>query len=66
MARGTEENKNIGSFVGFAPADDPKFVMLVRIDYPKVDGFAEKTAVPAFATVAKELFRYYQVPPSGN
>ena len=25
--------------------------MLVRIDYPKVEGFAEKTAVPAFATV---------------
>lgn len=64
--RGYEENKNIGSFVGFAPADDPKFVMLVRVDYPKVDGFAEKTAVPAFATVTKELFRYYQVPPSGN
>ncbi len=64
--KGYEDNKNIGSFVGFAPADDPKFVMLVRIDYPKVDGFAEKTAVPAFATVAKELFRYYQVPPSGN
>lgn len=64
--KGYEENKNIGSFVGFAPADDPRFVMLVRIDYPKVDGFAEKTAVPAFATVAKELFRFYKIPPSGN
>ncbi|MBA3678856.1 penicillin-binding protein 2 [Candidatus Saccharibacteria bacterium] len=64
--KGYEENKNIGSFIGFAPADDPKFVMFVRVDYPKVEGFAEKTAVPAFATVAKELFRYYQVPPAGN
>ena len=64
--KGYEENKNIGSFVGFAPAEDPKFVMLVRIDYPKTEGFAEKTAVPAFATVAKELLRYYQVPPSVN
>jgi len=62
--KGYEENKNIGSFIGFAPADDPKFVMFVRVDYPKVEGFAEKTAVPAFATVAKELFRYYQVPPT--
>lgn len=64
--KGYEENKNIGSFVGFAPAEDPKFVMLVRVDYPKTEGFAEKTAVPAFAVVAKELMRYYQVPPSVN
>ncbi len=64
--KGYEENKNIGSFVGFAPAEDPRFVMLVRVDYPKVEGFAEKTAVPAFAVVAKELFNYYQVPPSSN
>lgn len=64
--KGYEENKNIGSFVGFAPAEDPKFVMLVRVDYPKTEGFAEKTAVPAFAVVAKELMRYYQIPPSVN
>lgn len=64
--KGYEDNKNIGSFVGFAPAEDPKFVMLVRIDYPKTEGFAEKTAVPAFATVTKELLRYYQIPPSVN
>ena len=60
---GYEERKNVGSFVGFAPVEDPKFVMLVRIDYPQVDGFAEKTAVPAFASVAKMLLKYYQVPP---
>ncbi|MCX6804575.1 MAG: penicillin-binding protein 2 [Patescibacteria group bacterium] len=64
--QGYEESKNIGSFVGFGPVEDPKFVMLVRVDYPKVDGFAEKTAVPAFAEVAKQLFIYYQVPPNGN
>ncbi len=64
--KGYEEDKNIGSFVGFAPADDPQFVMFVRVDYPKVSGFAEKTAVPAFAVVAKELFKYYKIPPSGN
>jgi cell division protein FtsI/penicillin-binding protein 2 len=63
---GYEEKKNIGSFVGFAPIEDPKFVMLVRVDYPKVDGFAEKTAVPTFAEIAKQLFIYYQIPPNGN
>lgn len=62
--QGYDENKNIGSFVGFAPTEDPKFVMMVRIDYPRVSGFAEKTAVPAFGVVAKELLKYYQIPPS--
>jgi cell division protein FtsI/penicillin-binding protein 2 len=63
---GYEEDKNIGSFVGFAPVEDPKFVMLVRVNYPKVDGFAEKTAVPTFAEIARQLFMYYQIAPSGN
>jgi cell division protein FtsI/penicillin-binding protein 2 len=62
--QGYEEDKNIGSFVGFAPVDDPKFIILVRVDYPKVQGFAEKTAVPAFAEVARELLKYYQLSPS--
>lgn len=62
--KGYEDRKNIGSFIGFAPVGDPKFVMFVRIDYPKVAGFAESTTVPAFAVVAKELLRYYQVAPT--
>jgi cell division protein FtsI/penicillin-binding protein 2 len=64
--KGYDEHKNIGSFVGFAPVEDPKFVMMVRIDYPKVEGFAEKTAVPTFAEVAKQLFMHYQVLPKEN
>lgn len=62
--KGYETDKNIGSFVGFAPVDDPKFIMFVRIDYPKTNTFAERSAVPAFAEVAKELFKYYNIPPS--
>lgn len=61
---GYEEHKNIGSFVGFAPVDDPKFIILVRVNYPQVPGFAEDTAVPAFAQVARALFKYYQIPPN--
>ena len=60
---GYYQDRTIGSFIGFAPVEDPKFIMLVRMDNPKVGGDAEKTAVPAFATVAKALFRYYQIPP---
>ncbi|MBP9826972.1 penicillin-binding protein 2 [Candidatus Saccharibacteria bacterium] len=61
---GYEEDKNIGSFIGFAPVDNPRFIIMVRVDYPKTKTFAERSAVPAFAEVTKQLFSYYQVPPS--
>lgn len=64
--QGYEEDKNIGSFIGFAPAYDPKFIIMVRVDYPKTKTFAERSAVPAFSEVAKELFKYYQVPPTNE
>lgn len=64
--KGYEEDKNIGTFIGFAPVEDPKFIMLVRIDYPKNVSFAELTAVPAFGAVTRELVKFYQIPPSGN
>jgi cell division protein FtsI/penicillin-binding protein 2 len=64
--QGYEENKNIGSFIGFAPVGNPKFIMLVRVDYPQTNTYAERSAVPAFAEVAKQLFSYYQVPPEGS
>ncbi|MCC7543287.1 penicillin-binding protein 2, partial [bacterium] len=62
--KGYEENKNVGSFVGFAPVGDPKFIIMVRIDYPQTNTFAERSAVPAFAEITKELFKYYNLPPS--
>jgi stage V sporulation protein D (sporulation-specific penicillin-binding protein) len=55
------------SFVGMAPATDPKFVMLVKIDQPNAADsgeFAESTAVPLFGQLARFLLHYYQVPPS--
>ena len=58
------EGKNIGSFLGFAPADNPKFVMMVRINEPGVAGYAETTTVPVFADVCKWLFKYYGLAPS--
>lgn len=62
--KGYETDKNIGSFIGFAPVDNPQFIILVRVDYPKTNTFAERSAVPAFAEIAKELFKYYNIPPS--
>lgn len=62
---GYEEFKNIGSFTGFAPSNgDPQFVMMVRVDEPKIQGFAEVTAVPIFIDIASWLVDYYAIPPS--
>lgn len=62
---GYYDDRHIGSFVGFAPADDPKFVMLVRLDQPKNVKWAEESAAPTFGEMAKWLLDYYRVPPSG-
>ncbi len=61
---GYDPTKNIGSFVGFGPVDNPRFLMLVRIDHPKNVTFAESTAAPAFGEIASFILNYLQVPPS--
>lgn len=59
-----DPNKTIASFVGFAPADNPKFVMLVRYDQPTSSIYGSETAAPTFFEIAKELFTYYKLAPS--
>ncbi|MBL8030350.1 MAG: penicillin-binding protein 2 [Candidatus Doudnabacteria bacterium] len=61
---GYEEHATIGSFIGFGPVEDPKFLMLVRIDEPKTVQYAESTAAPAFGEIAKFILNYYQVAPT--
>lgn len=59
-----DANKTIASFVGFAPADDPKFVMLVRYDEPTSSIYGAETAAPTFFEIAKQLFNYYKIAPT--
>lgn len=59
-----DPNKTIASFVGFAPADNPRFVMLVRFDQPSSSIFGAETAAPAFFEIAKRLFVYYKIAPT--
>ena len=59
-----DPNKTIASFVGFAPADDPKFVMLVLYNQPSSSIFGSETAAPTFFEIAKELFVYYKIAPT--
>lgn len=62
--KGYVDGANIGSFVGFAPADNPRFVVMVRINEPGVPGYAETTTVPVFGDVCRWLFRYYGIAPT--
>jgi len=53
------------SFIGFAPAFDPRFLILVKLDDPATKT-AEYSAVPIFRELAKYIIDYYQIPPDYN
>ena len=59
-----DTEKTIASFVGFAPADNPKFIMLVTLREPSTSPWGSETAAPLFFDIAKELFTYLGIPPS--
>ncbi|PIZ87868.1 MAG: hypothetical protein COX92_00040, partial [Candidatus Nealsonbacteria bacterium CG_4_10_14_0_2_um_filter_40_15] len=54
--------KTIQTFMGFAPAFNPQFLILVKLDNPKTKT-AEYSAVPIFHDLAKYIIDYYQIPP---
>jgi cell division protein FtsI/penicillin-binding protein 2 len=59
-----DKEKTIASFVGFAPADNPKFVMLVTLREPSVSPWGSETAAPLWFDIAKGMFNYWGIPPS--
>lgn len=61
---GYADGKSIGSFAGFAPVNDPKFTVLVRLDDPKAVQWAESSAAPTFGELMKFLLEYYRVEPT--
>ena len=57
-----DDKKTIASFVGFAPVDDPKFVMLVTLREPSSSQWGSETAAPLFFNIAKDIFIYLGIP----
>jgi len=53
----------IATYAGYAPADHPRFVILVKLDRPGKDDFGSKSAAPLFKEIAQFLFEYYGIPP---
>jgi len=54
--------KTIQSFVGFAPAFNPQFLILVKLNNPKAKT-AEYSALPIFHALAEYIIHYWQIPP---
>lgn len=53
----------ITTVVGFAPIDDPKFVILTRMSRPRTTEWADSTAGVLYHDLAEYLFNYYSIPP---
>jgi cell division protein FtsI (penicillin-binding protein 3) len=60
---GTYGAKYVASFVGFAPATDPEYVMLIAVDEPAKSYWGEVDACPAFRQVMEFTLGYFNVPP---
>jgi len=54
--------ETIQSFIGFAPAFNPRFVVLVKLNNPKTRT-AEYSAAPIFHDLAKYIIDYWAIPP---
>ena len=57
----------VTSFVGFMPADDPKFALLVLLDDPTMkqgEAFGGTVAGPVFARIAEKTARYLDLRPT--
>ncbi len=50
------------TFIGFAPAFNPRFVILIKLDNPATKT-AEYSAVPMFRELAEYIIDYWQIPP---
>lgn len=60
---GYASGKYIGSFVGFAPAEDPRIAILVIIDEPQGSHYGGVVAAPVFRDIARRGLAYLGMPP---
>ena len=56
-------DKTWQSFVGFTPAFNPEFVIIVKLDNP-ITRTASESAIYIFQELGKYILDYYQIPPS--
>jgi len=58
------KNKNIVSFIGYAPAQDPKLIVYVAVDEPdlNIPYYGSTVAAPIFKEIMQNSLRYLKVP----
>jgi len=61
------ERRYIASFAGFAPASDPRLVMVITVDEPSASGyFGGQVAAPVFSRVMGGALRLLDIPPDNQ
>ena len=64
VAGGYSENSYVASFAGFAPASNPRLVMVIVVDDPTNGGyFGGQVAAPVFSRVMAGALRLLNIPP---
>ena len=58
------EDESMASFAGFAPANDPRVVVLIRIDRPQGELYGGIVAAPIFSDLMRVVLPYLGVPPT--
>lgn len=60
---GYKSDETIASFIGFAPANDPQFTMLVKLENPQSSPWAAETAAPLWYKTADKLMLLFNIAP---
>ena len=60
------QGKYVSSFVGFFPANQPKYVALVVVDEPTGPHYGSTVAAPYAKTIFEGIIRYENIPPMAN
>ena len=66
IENGRYVRKYVGSFVGFAPASDPRVIIAVMIDEPTVGHYGGSAAAPVFSSVAADVWRAMNISPDAQ
>ena len=61
-----QEGEAIASVAGWAPLEQPRVTLLVKVDRPKTGIYGTDAAVPSFQRLMTQLMRYYRIAPDAS
>lgn len=66
--KGYDNRKYFSSFIAFFPVDNPKYIVLISINEPKVGGkhHGSEVALPSVRNFLEKLIKYMGISPEGN